>query len=208
MDELDKPSTQGEFWSEKLNRHVFYESLLEKHFYDFLEKCPEVIHYTEQSINVPYFIRQKICYYTPDVTVFLSDGRCFVVEIKDSSGMVERKVQNKFKALIEYCKLNGMGVILTDGYNDFSKILTHESNTEFENALKDRIEYNSSKIFYPEFKIIVTKYNASNMDIQKAIVHLNLAFYRTPFMIQKCKKPIFCEELMSLMDTEPEIVNS
>ncbi|SUE33871.1 sigma factor-like helix-turn-helix DNA-binding protein [Rikenella microfusus] len=42
-------SKQGEFFSQKLNRNVFYESLLEKQFYGFLEECPDVIHYTEQA---------------------------------------------------------------------------------------------------------------------------------------------------------------
>lgn len=199
-------SKQGEFFSQKLNRNVFYESLLEKQFYGFLEECPDVIHYTEQAEQVPYFIKTRMHYYIPDVTVFLSDGRCFVVEIKDTLGMVERKVHTKFKALIEYCKEKGMGAILTNGHDDFSKILLHMPNKTLENALKEQLEKGYLK--YPELRKIRTECNATIMDILRAIVSLNLSFFRAPFMVQKCDKLIFCEEFISLTNPESEIVNS
>ena len=205
-DDETKRSKQGEFFSKKLNRNVFYESLLEKHFYDFLEECPEVIYYVEQSQQVPYFIKTQMNYYIPDVTVFLNDGRCFVVEIKDIIGMVERKVHTKFKALIEYCKEKGMGAILTNGRDDFSKILFHKPNETLENALKEQLEKGS--VFYPELRKVRTECNATIMDILRAIVSLNLSFFRAPFMVQKCNKSIFCEELIRLIDPEAEKVNS
>lgn len=206
-EETDKCSVAGEFFSKKLNRNVFYESNLEKHFYDFLEACPDVIHYVEQCEKVPYLVHKKICYYTPDITVFLKDGRCVVVEIKDPSGMVEREVHTKFRALIEYCKQKGMGAILTDGRNDFSQILLHQPNIELENALRDRMENNSSNVFYPELKMFREKYNATNMDISKAIVDLNLSFYHSPFMLQRSNKPVFCDELMNLVNREFSLGN-
>lgn len=202
IEDTDKRSKPGEFFSKKLNRNVFYESILEKHFYDFLEECPEVVNYIEQCEKVPYLSKNKIHYYTPDVTVLLDDGRCFIVEIKDFSGMVERKVHNKFKALIKYCQIKGMGAILTDGRNDFSIILSHQPNVAFERALKERLENNPSNVFYPELKMIRTKYNATNMEICRAIVFLNLSFYRSPFMIQKSNNSIFCEELINLANIQ------
>ncbi|MBL3955828.1 RNA polymerase subunit sigma, partial [Bacteroides thetaiotaomicron] len=58
-----------EFYSNKLQRNVFYESMLEKKFYKRLEKSHEVIYYVEQGITITYD-RGK---YTPDAIDFLDD---------------------------------------------------------------------------------------------------------------------------------------
>lgn len=82
-------SEAGEFYSNKLQRNVFYESMLEKKFYKRLEKSHEVIYYAEQGITITYD-RGK---YTPDAIVFLDDGKGFVVEIKPLTEMANQSVQ-------------------------------------------------------------------------------------------------------------------
>ncbi|MCS3233310.1 hypothetical protein NXW89_29915 [Bacteroides thetaiotaomicron] len=93
-------SEAGEFYSNKLQRNVFYESMLEKKFYKRLEKSHEVIYYVEQGITITYD-RGK---YTPDAIVFLDDGKGFVVEIKPLTEMANQSVQKNSRHYLIFVK--------------------------------------------------------------------------------------------------------
>lgn len=195
-DQTNEKYRQGEFYSKKLARNVFYESGLELQFYQMLESAPEVRYYVEQCENVTFSVNGEEVTYTPDATVFLNDGRGFVVEIKPLSGMVEAKTHLKLKALIETCRQKGLGFILTDGIRDMKPILSHPLNLELVNALSERFASDSSFMFYAEFFNLSEQCNAGYLDRLAAIVHLNLYYHQYPLKISKFTKKIFCDEII------------
>lgn len=99
-------SHSGEFYSRKMNRNVFYESKLEKHFFKRLEQSDVVRAYCEQPFKVPYE-HHGSHYYVPDVLVCLTDGQCFVTEIKPLLMMASKEVMTKYQALHDFCNQRG-----------------------------------------------------------------------------------------------------
>lgn len=185
----------GEFFSKKMKRKIFYESQLEKKFYFLLERVPQVWYYIEQCGPVFYHVNGKDHPYFPDVMVFLRDGRCFIVEIKPLSDMILYKVQKKFAALLGVCKEMGCGALLTDGWHDFSYILSCPSNLQFEKALDDYFS-NNEVLLYGDLKKMRDQYKATTNELLVAAVRLNLLIKSGWLAIRKAHIPIYnCFEI-------------
>lgn len=97
----------GFFPSQKNERPVAFESLLELDYIYLLEFDDDVVKYTEQPLTITYTISNRSYKYTPD----------FLVERKNKTQLIEIKPEsklqiilndeskfNKYKAAAQYCK--------------------------------------------------------------------------------------------------------
>lgn len=174
----------GEYKSEKCQRKIQYESGLELNFVLMLEQFPLVKYFLEQPVTIPYQRNNKDSNYTPDFVFFLENNEAVIVEIKDLNGMADIRVHRKIKALIEYCKTHGFGLLLTDGYNTINYLLTKTCNTKFKNEIIGKLNENGGRtIFYNEFKEIQNKYNVPWVDFLSMVVENNLGLYPFPFKL-------------------------
>ncbi|MCS2964635.1 RNA polymerase subunit sigma [Bacteroides thetaiotaomicron] len=201
-------SEAGEFYSNKLQRNVFYESMLEKKFYKRLEKSHEVIYYVEQGITITYD-RGK---YTPDAIVFLDDGKGFVVEIKPLTEMANQSVQKKFKALLDFCEETGLGATLTDGRTDINHIFETIPNLAFEESILQSLK-EFKKLTYGKVNELKNKYQVTTIHLLQCIIKNNLSYNSMPTFIWKTKKPIICDLLLSpenkmLLKGSTDIINN
>ncbi len=171
----------GELYSTKCNRKVQYESGLELNFIYILENSPKVKYYLEQPITIQY----GKYHYTPDFVVILDNDEVFITEIKDFSGMVDYRTQRKIEALIDYCKTNGYGIILTNGKDTINKLFFRDGNYDFE---KELIEMLNQKeiMYYSDYKNIERKYNFLWTDFLVVVLRNNLRLYSyQPFRLFK-----------------------
>ena len=124
-----------------MNRNVFYESKLEKHFFKRLEQSDVVRAYCEQPFKVPYE-HHGSHYYVPDVLVCLTDGQCFVTEIKPLLMMVSKEVMTKYQALHDFCNQRGWGTLLSDGVHDIFDLFHFTPNLSLERAILRELSLN------------------------------------------------------------------
>lgn len=77
----------GEFYSEKLDRMVQYESGLELEILTVLERSEQIAYYQEQPTCIPYTFEGRMRHYYPDLFVATVDGRGLLMEIKPTDRM-------------------------------------------------------------------------------------------------------------------------
>lgn len=77
----------GDFYSEKLDRMVQYESGLELEILTLLERSEQITYYQEQPAVIPYTFGGRNRYYYPDLFIATVDGRGLLIEIKPTDRM-------------------------------------------------------------------------------------------------------------------------
>jgi len=151
---------------------------LELNFIHLMENFPKIKFYYEQPTTIIYRRKNKDCEYTPDFVFFLENDEAVLVEIKDFTGMVDSRVQRKIEALIDYCKLHGFGLLLTNGYSTINYLLSKNCNQEYENEILRRLNENGGRtIFYREFLELQTKFGILWIDFLSMVLKNNLGFY-------------------------------
>lgn len=97
----------GYFPSQKNERSVAYESLLERDYLYFLEFDKDVISFTEQPFTLEYNIFNRKRRYTPDFKVVRKE-KTHIIEIKPKIKLVQllsnENEKIKFDAAKHYCK--------------------------------------------------------------------------------------------------------
>lgn len=112
-------------------RPIIFRSSLELRFMQKLELNPNVLKWSSENMQIPYFLREQkdgkfvdIRHtYNIDFTVFMKNGNRYVVEVKPSSltplneSQIKRnpimyKNACKWKAAIEWCKKNNYKFIV------------------------------------------------------------------------------------------------
>ncbi len=177
----------GIFQSRKCNSFVQYESSLELKFIKQLESFPRVKHYTEQPVKIVCRTKNKTFEYTPDFAVLLDTDEIILVEIKNFAGMVDARVHNKIEAMIDYCKENGLGLLLTDGNKSINEILNYDHKKAFEKELEIRLnERNGRTMFFAEFQDLRDRYSATMMDLYSIVLKNNWSLY--PFLFKLSNK--------------------
>lgn len=168
----------GIFESKKSQRDIQYESGLELKFILLMENFQQIKFYFEQPTTI-YYQRKNIDFkYTPDFVIFLENSEAVIVEIKDFTGMVDIRVQRKVEALIDYCKLYGFGLLLTNGHSTINYLLSKNCNHDFENEILRRLNENGGRtIFYREFLELQTKFKILWIDFLSMVLKNNLGFY-------------------------------
>jgi hypothetical protein len=100
----------GYFPSEKNERSIAYESLLERDYLYLLEFDKDVISYTEQPLTLEYNVLSRKRTYTPDLKVVRKE-KTQIIEIKPKEKLLkflsDEKEKMKFDAAKYYCCSKG-----------------------------------------------------------------------------------------------------
>ena len=96
----------GKFPSLKLNKVVWYESLLERDYLYLLEFDPDVVSFREQPGRIYYIRDGKKRRYTPDLLVQRRDGT-HIVEVKPKEKLADEKLIHVFRIARHVCSGEG-----------------------------------------------------------------------------------------------------
>lgn len=106
---------QGNFFSKKNNKTLFFRSGMESEFYKLLEKKKNVAKYSVESLEIEYNYEGKMRRYIPDILVEYTDGKRELWEIKPKNQTKMPKNLAKWKAADDYCRKRNMEfMVLTE----------------------------------------------------------------------------------------------
>lgn len=111
-----KPSfRQGTFSSQKCGRDFEYRSGLECEFFECLEADLDVVHFSYESIKIPYFHNGSWHTYIPDLRVTFADGSTEIWEIKPANQTHYKQNKAKWAAANGHCSNYGWDfIVLTE----------------------------------------------------------------------------------------------
>lgn len=180
----------GLFHSEKCGREVQYESGCELEFIRFLETHASVLYYWEQPKAIPYW-RGKIKAKTyPDFAVYLRSRQLILVEIKPLAEMLCHRVQAKSEGVMEFCCRAGIGFLLTDGRHTPADLLRGTVSRKLEKELSEVLE--TGPIRKSQWLEIKSRTQATDSQLYRAIIRLDLKFASFPFKLQRgTQSPVF-----------------
>ena len=125
---------RGYFPSQKLNRHVQFESILERDAIRFFEKSEEVLCYREQPTIIYYYQDDEQRKYYPDFELVLIGDVVVHVEVKPSIHLATIKLSEKYQLIAKtYQRRSEKFVVLTEKElrgslcADFYQILNNEN---------------------------------------------------------------------------------
>ena len=105
-------SVTGVFYSFKNDRHIEFESSLERDFFLLLEMDETVEFYEEQPMTLYYIYLNRKTPYTPDCIIHYCDENrpSCIVEVKPSKVIKDKKVflKQKFEQIEQYLHKNDM----------------------------------------------------------------------------------------------------
>lgn len=171
----------GSFYSEKLERDVQYESLLEQDFLLCLEHAKEVVFYQEQPLVISYTVGNQERTYYPDVLIILSDGRGLVVEIKPVFQMALEQNLTKWGALRKFCAKAGLGLLVTDGRRSIKQVQRHKVKPEFEKAVISALQ--GGPLCWAEYRAIKDQFEPGRDDFAALILRHRLRWHLSPFAL-------------------------
>lgn len=106
---------QGNYFSKKNSKELFFRSGLELEFYKILEDKKDVNKYAVEPIEIDYIFEGSSHRYIPDILVEYTNGIKQLWEIKPFHQRKLPKNQAKWKAANEYCKKrNWEFIVLTE----------------------------------------------------------------------------------------------
>lgn len=114
--------SSGYFHSDRHNRLVQYESMLEREILKALDHDERVAAFQEQPITIEYLLEDGIHTYTPDIVFRLEDGRVVLVEVKPPYELGKLVNWRRWQALHDHCQQYGYGMFIG---NARTSILDH-----------------------------------------------------------------------------------
>lgn len=115
----------GDFYSEKLNRMVQYESGLELEILTLLERSEQITHYQEQPAIIPYTFEGRNRYYYPDLFIATVDGRGLLIEIKPTDRMALSINRAKSNAGRAWAHARGWGWLVMNLRHTLRQVENH-----------------------------------------------------------------------------------
>ncbi len=88
--------------SKKLNRHVQFESLLERDAIELFERADEVLSFREQPMIIYYYIDGVQKKYYPDFELILDSGQIVHIEVKPKIKLRDRETALKYQAINQH----------------------------------------------------------------------------------------------------------
>lgn len=174
------------FDSEKLGRHVYYDSNLELSFYKILDQASLVEYYAEQPFEIVYGSSGDKRKYFPDVYVLLKDGRGFIVEVKPRALIPLWGNLCKYNALADFCRSEGLGYSMTSINANFSSIIKTTVRPEYEcEVLKAICRKN---IFWSQYLEIKEKFDPTFEEFTALIAKNKLVWLLEPFRLGMPKR--------------------
>lgn len=162
----------GSFYSNKNGYEVFYESQLEFKLFALLESSSRVYRYQSQPLRIKYGDAKK---YYPDAIFYFQDGTGVICEVKPIKEMGLESNWKKWKALKEFCKLEGYGLLITDGETTFSDLTNHKLNEEYVTQMLEVIEQ-KKHIEWSDYYDIKNTYDANWRDLVSFIIQNKLTY--------------------------------
>lgn len=106
---------QGNFYSKKNKKDLFFRSGMELEFYKVLEDKNDVLAYNAEPIEIDYIFEGSTHRYIPDILVHYNSGEKQLWEIKPKSQTKLPKNKAKWAAANDYCKKrNWEFIVLTE----------------------------------------------------------------------------------------------
>ncbi|SRR6266487_1993052 len=181
----DGEGKTGTFFSQKMEREVQFESLLELHFLLKLEKTSEIVFYQEQPFVISYKFGGTPRTYYPDIFFVTEDGRGVVVEIKPRYQMALYENLTKWSALRRFCFQNGWGLLVTDGKRSIQKLQHYEFSVELQTALLGALANSQDgRLSWNEYREIRNQYNTTWDDFLAVILKNRLIWDLQPFVLK------------------------
>lgn len=170
------------FWSEKMGRHVVYESQLELRFYLRLEGSREVSWYQEQPFEIPFRVGPAARHYYPDVAFGLRDGRVVVVEIKPRYQWALNENWIKWSALRQFCADRGFGFVIADGSRSLRAMMRYPVPPEFKQDVLRAVA--ASQLRWQDYAPIQERHSATWADFIALVLQERLIWH-LPFLLVK-----------------------
>ena len=186
-------SRRGEYFSNKNNKLIPYESELERKFMMILEYSIKVKSYVAQPLSIrfqlsyklngkPYSIFRKS--YIPDFLIIFEDNRNCIVEVKNYYDFCSVKNKLKNEVLKQYCKEKGFGYLTTTNCKaTLEDAISFELNSEFIKDFDKMCESSNDNPSIRNYVDIRKKYTIDNHWILPLCYQKNLyiegnAFHR------------------------------
>lgn len=175
----------GKLFSEKCNKDIQYESGVEFRFIKRLEINPSVQYYLEQPVTIQYTKKEIDREYTPDFAVLLENGSCFIAEVKANfRDMLDARVHRRMEALIQFCEMHGMGLLLTNGKCSLEYLIGYPCTPGLEEAFQSRLsERGGRTIFNKEYRDIMAEFGAGTTEFLSLVLKNNWGYYPFPFKL-------------------------
>lgn len=95
--------SKGKYFSNKLEKEIYYQSSWEKQFFEHLDTDALVSSFVPQPLSIPYYYKEYKRHYIPDIMITYLDGSGKLVEIKPSAFVNMEINKEKFAAARAYC---------------------------------------------------------------------------------------------------------
>lgn len=177
----------GTYFSKKLNRKVQFESGIEHHFFQRLERHPDVPFYQEQPFAIPYEFDGLTRTYYPDIFFVLKD-KGVVVEIKPRSGMGLYQNLCKWTAMRAFCEERGFGLLVTDSSRTIQEVQSLATDPQFEAALLLRLQ--RGPLAWRELRMIRDDYGVKVTEFVATVLRHRLEWRLKPLELRLGSKTV------------------
>ena len=97
---------RGQFWSNKNNKYIYYQSFYEQRFLEILEQDTNVVSFDRCKIILKYIKNNKLKRYIPDFEICQIRGIKKIIEVKPLKLILYNL--EKIDVLKDYCKKNNI----------------------------------------------------------------------------------------------------
>ncbi|MCQ6882265.1 Tn7 transposase TnsA N-terminal domain-containing protein, partial [Escherichia coli] len=159
----------GFFYSQKLGRTVQYESGLEFKVIKLLERCDQVIFYQEQPFSIPYYFKNKLKKYYPDLLIATVDGRCLLMEVKPTDRMALSLTRVKSNAGRKWAHTQGWGWLVISDRFSLRQLEEHAIPANIWKLIEGELK-TSRTLTWREMMELRTRYEIRRLDLIAYII--------------------------------------
>ena len=173
----------GSFFSKKLSRTVYFESLLEEAALMTAEKSPLVTSYQEQPCAISYpSIDGDPGIYIPDLLITLADGRTLLIEVKPLWQMAVTDNRIKSAAAQRFAHEHGWGwITVADAGRTYHDLLHRPINPPAHQALTTALA--AGPIDWPRMQQLRQHAAIAALDVAAYAAQHNVALSLTPYRL-------------------------
>lgn len=172
----------GTWHCPKLDRDVAYESETELRVIQLLGFAPQIAYYQEQPLAIGYEFAGKRRTYYPDLLAATVDGRCVVVEVKPVYEMAMAVNVAKYRAVEEFCRSRGWGLLATDGYRTRRLLERRTVDPRLESALIAALDARG-ELTWPQLRAAAGSLPLDTLSVCALILKHGWAWHSRPYRI-------------------------
>lgn len=173
----------GSFYSEKLSRTVYFESLLEEAALMTAEKSALVTTYQEQPCAIRYpGIDDNLGIYIPDLLITLADRRAILIEVKPLWQMAVTDNRIKSAAAQRFAHDHGWGWLrVADAGRTYQELLHRPISPAAQQTLTDALA--AGPINWPRMQQLRQHTPIAALDVAAYAAQHNVALSLTPYRL-------------------------